>query len=102
MYCHFFTLFLLYGGKYLEKVNMFLGEEEDWRRKMRKMFGEGEYFLWRRRRMEGENQENAWKRKMSPTREGRAGEEGTLEGRDEQFRDSSGDQRSLTLASRLF
>ena len=39
---------------------------------------------------------------MSPTREGRAGEEGTLEGRDEQFRDSSGDQRSLTLASRLF
>ena len=39
---------------------------------------------------------------ISPTREGRAGEQGTLKGRDEQFRDSSGDQRSLTLASRLF
>ena len=34
MYCHFFTLFLLYGGKYLEKVNMFFGEEENWRRKI--------------------------------------------------------------------
>ena len=42
------------------------------------------------------------KKDMSPTREGRAGEQVTLEGRDEQFRDSSGDQRSLTLASRLF
>ena len=73
--------------------------------------------------MEKENEENVWRRRiffveekkngggklgkcmekdMSPTREGRAGEEGTLEGRDEQFRDSSGDQRSLTLASRLF
>ena len=48
--------------------------------------------------MEGECME----KDMSPTLEGRAGEEGTLEGRDEQFRDSSGDQRSLTLASGLF
>ena len=59
----------------------FCGGEEEWRGKIR---------------------ENAWKRKMSLTREGRAVEQGTLEGRDEQFRDSSGDQRSLTLASRLF
>ena len=45
MYCHFFTLFLLYGGKNLEKETMFFGEEEYWRRKMRKMFGEGECFF---------------------------------------------------------
>ena len=72
--------------------------------------------------MERENEENIWRRGMFfveevKNEEGKGGKykekenvtnsrwtdaQETLEGCDEQFRDSSGDQRSLTLASRLF
>ena len=72
--------------KYLEKENIFSGEEEKLRGRRRKIFGEGKYiacggeekrsrkrrnifgegqysFLWRKRIMEKEEEDNIWRRK---------------------------------------
>ena len=52
--------------KYLEKENIFSGEEETLRGKRRKIFFEKEniFFFWRRRKTENEKEENIWRRKI--------------------------------------